>query len=143
MPAPSNSAQSRLTRRAFCRQALAGTACGIVATGRKRRAQVGSETKEGFVPSEVQEMEATALAFMQKHHVPGMSVANAKEGRLVYARGFGLADKSCDEQVTPNHLFRIASLSKPVTATTIFRLIERERLRLSDKIFGTNGVLGT
>ena len=88
-------------------------------------------------------MEATASAFMQKHHVPGMSVAIAKEGRLVYARGFGLADKSCDEQVTPNHLFRIASLSKPITATTIFRLIERERLRLSDKIFGMNDVLGT
>jgi CubicO group peptidase (beta-lactamase class C family) len=41
------------------------------------------------------------------------------------------------------HLFRIASVSKPITSTAIFGLIEQGRLRLGDRIFGTGGVLGT
>lgn len=88
-------------------------------------------------------MEAAAVTFMEKHHVPGLSVAIAKEGRLVYAHGFGVADKERKEEVTPNHLFRIASLSKPITATVIFRLIEKQKLRLSDKVFGPKAILGT
>lgn len=87
-------------------------------------------------------MEATAAALMQKHHVPGLSVAIAWQGRLVYAQGFGLADKEKNESVTPNHLFRIASVSKSITATTIFRLIENGELRLSDKVFGPTAILG-
>jgi CubicO group peptidase (beta-lactamase class C family) len=80
---------------------------------------------------------------MEKHSAPGLSVAISKDGRLVYARGFGLANKESGENVTPGHLFRIASVTKPITATTIFRLIECGRLRLSDKVFGPKGVLGT
>src|SRR5664280_1319988 len=88
-------------------------------------------------------MEATAAAFMKKHDVPGLSVAIARKGRLVYADGYGLADKDRDEKVTPNHLFRIASVTKPITSATLFSLIEAGKLRLSDKVFGPGAVLGT
>lgn len=80
---------------------------------------------------------------MAKYQVPGLSVAIAKEGRLVYRRGFGLADKDSNEPVTPANLFRIASVSKPITATTIFRLLEQGKVRLTDKVFGPEGLLGT
>lgn len=88
-------------------------------------------------------MEACASALIQKHHVPGMSVAIARHGRLAYAQGFGLANKESNVKVTPNHLFRIASVSKPITATTLFRLIEDGKLRLSDTVFGPRALLGT
>src|ERR1019366_2839417 len=76
--------------------------------------------RDGFLPDELRAMEATAAAFMKKHQVPGLSVAIARKGRLVYADGYGLADKDRDEKVTPNHLFRIASVTKPITSATIF-----------------------
>jgi len=87
-------------------------------------------------------MESTAVAFMKKFEVPGFSVAIATSGRLVYAKGFGMADTAANERVTPKHIFRIASLSKPITSTTIFRLIESGKLHLNDKVFGPEAILG-
>src|SRR5207302_1394106 len=68
-------------------------------------------------------------------------VAIARRGRLVYAQGFGLADENTGERVTASHLFRIASVSKPITSVAIFSLIEAGRLRLDDKIFASGGIL--
>lgn len=145
MDAQSQSYPPRLTRRSFCARALGATAAGALVAVLKgaAAATVGSAPPQGFKPDELHAMEACASALMQKHQVPGLSVAIAKKGRLVYARGFGLADKAKEEKVAPNHLFRIASVSKPITATTLFRLIEQGKLRLSDKVFGPGGLLGT
>ena len=49
--------------------------------------------RDGFLPDELRAMEATAAAFMKKHQVPGLSVAIARKGRLVYADGYGLVGK--------------------------------------------------
>jgi CubicO group peptidase (beta-lactamase class C family) len=93
--------------------------------------------------------------FMTVHVVPGVSVAIAYKGRLVFAKGYGYADTSTNEPVTTNHLFRIASLSKPITAAAIFTLLEKRRpplevgqgwvpvLSLDEKVFGQGGILGT
>jgi len=43
--------------------------------------------------------------------------------------------------VTPTHLFRIASVSKPITSVAIFSLLEQDRLTLADKVFGSGGIL--
>ena len=87
-------------------------------------------------------MEAVASAFMTAHSVPGLSVAVARDGDLLYERGFGFADRDKHEQVTPAHLFRIASVSKPITSVTLFRLMEEKRLTLEDTVFGPRGILG-
>ncbi|MBC8869257.1 MAG: serine hydrolase [Planctomycetes bacterium] len=73
--------------------------------------------------------------FMEKHHVPGLALAVTDRGRLVYARGHGYADVATKEKVTPTSLFRIASISKPITAVAILQLVERNRLSLDDKVF--------
>src|SRR5690242_2817054 len=54
--------------------------------------------------------------FLQEHELPGAALAVARNGQLVYARGFGYADRAANEPVRPGALFRIASLSKPLTA---------------------------
>ncbi|MFI0858411.1 serine hydrolase domain-containing protein [Streptomyces sp. NPDC021098] len=82
-------------------------------------------------------------AFLIRHGVPGASVALTDQGRLVYVKGFGVADPATQTPVTPGHLFRIASVSKPITAVTVFRLIELGQIRLSDLVFGSSGILGT
>lgn len=67
--------------------------------------------------------------------IPGGALAVVKDGRLVYARGFGLADKENNQPVQPESLFRIASISKPITAVSILKLMEDGKLSLNDKAF--------
>lgn len=80
--------------------------------------------------------------YMDDFNVPGLSIAVMKNGKLVYTRGYGQADKSNGNLVSPNTLFRIASVSKPLTAAAIMRLTETTNLKLTDKLFGPGGLLG-
>ena len=65
---------------------------------------------------------------MKEYAVPGLSIAIARKGRLVYQQGFGLADVGNGEKVTPAHRFRIGSISKSITSVAIFTLIEQGRI---------------
>ena len=71
---------------------------------------------------------------MEKHGVPGGAVAVVKDGRLVYARGFGYADVENETPVQPDALFRIASVSKPITSAAIMTLVEDGKLGLDDRV---------
>jgi len=65
----------------------------------------------------------------------GASLAVVKDGRLVYAKGYGLGDIVNKAPVEPASLFRIASLSKPITAVAIFKLAQDGKLDLEAKAF--------
>src|SRR5215204_2812751 len=72
-----------------------------------------------------------ALAERMAHYnVPGISIAVVEGGRLSWARGVGLAQAGTTDSVTPTTLFQAASISKPVTATAMLRLVERGTLDL-------------
>lgn len=81
--------------------------------------------------------------FMAKYNIPGLSLAITRNGKLVYAKGYGMADKEKNEKVTTNSLFRIASLSKWITSTAIMKLIQEGKLSMNDQIFGNESILGT
>jgi N-acyl-D-amino-acid deacylase len=74
-------------------------------------------------------------SFLRDNELPGASLAVARGGRLVYARGFGYADVDRKIPVQPDSLFRIASVSKPITAVTTMRLIDEGKLTLEDRAF--------
>jgi N-acyl-D-amino-acid deacylase len=74
-------------------------------------------------------------SFLREENAPGASVAITRNGRLVYARGFGYADRNTKESVTPASLFRIASISKPITAVTVLHLAEQGKIRLDEHPF--------
>ncbi|SKA05793.1 CubicO group peptidase, beta-lactamase class C family [Chitinophaga eiseniae] len=94
-------------------------------------------------PHTLQKADSIIRAFMAQYQVPGMAVAITRKGKLVYARGFGTADRSTGEQVTAESRFRIASVSKTITAVAILKLVEAQKLSLGDKVFGPGGLLGT
>ncbi|MDA1165362.1 MAG: serine hydrolase [Planctomycetota bacterium] len=73
--------------------------------------------------------------FMKQHRVPGASVAVTHRGKVVFARGYGYADVAAKKIVQPTSLFRVASLSKPVTAVAILQFVEQDKLKLDDKVF--------
>jgi CubicO group peptidase (beta-lactamase class C family) len=92
---------------------------------------------------ELGEMNRIGWAFMRPYSVPGMSVAIARNGKFVYSKGFGTADREKAQLVENTSLFRIANLTMPVTAVAAFLLIEKSQLHLKDKVFGPSGVVGT
>ncbi|MBN2577431.1 MAG: beta-lactamase family protein [Pirellulales bacterium] len=71
---------------------------------------------------------------LRRHDLPGAAAAVAKDGRLVYARGFGWADRKNRTPLQPDALMRIASISKLITAATVVRLAEQGRLNLDDPV---------
>ena len=78
---------------------------------------------------------------LNNHDIIGGQLAITYQGRLVYSRGFGLADSSTNTAVCPENIFRIASLSKQITAITIMHLYEQGRVGINDLVFGPNGIL--
>jgi CubicO group peptidase (beta-lactamase class C family) len=86
-------------------------------------------------------MERTIRSFMHRWEIAGASIAVSKEGHLVYAKGFGLADKATNTGTEPYNKFRIASISKLITAVAIMKLQEEGRLSVNDTIFGPGGIL--
>jgi CubicO group peptidase (beta-lactamase class C family) len=85
--------------------------------------------------------EKTVNAFLRKWSIEGASIAVAKDGKLIYARGFGYADTASKAETQPYNQFRIASISKLVTAVGIMRLQEEGKLALTDSVFGPRGIL--
>lgn len=83
----------------------------------------------------LESLDALMQDFMQKSQAPGASLAITYKGRLVYAKGFGYADLANKQPVQPANLFRIASISKPITALAILRLVEEGKISLKDKVF--------
>jgi CubicO group peptidase (beta-lactamase class C family) len=128
------------SRRSMIRNLLTAAAMGIVAP---RLFGFPSQQSEGYAPGERAAMFRVGRAFMEQFSVPALSVAIARNGQIVYETPFGIADRKEALQTSASSLFRIASVTKPITSVTVFSLIEKGQLNLTDKVFGPSGVLGT
>lgn len=85
-------------------------------------------------------VDSEVYAIMKKYDIPGISLSATKNEVLKYSYGYGFANTSNFERVTPNHLFRLASVSKTQTSIGIMTLVEDGKLKLSDKVFGKGGI---
>ncbi len=83
---------------------------------------------------ELAELDGVVQAFLEQTHIPGAALAVVKDNRLVYARGFGLADRELKTPMMPDTLMRIGSISKSITAIAVLKLVERGRLDLDATI---------
>lgn len=95
----------------------------------------------GVSSPELISCDAVVQKFMERWDIPGASVAISRQGKLVYARGFGYADLGQSQLMQPSNLLRVASVSKPVTSLAIMKLMEDGRLELQHKAFGPEGYL--
>ncbi len=73
-------------------------------------------------------------SYMSQHHVPGLSLAVVNHGRVVLAKGYGMADVEAGVPATGETVYRIASISKPVSATAAMKLVEAGKLDLDAPI---------
>lgn len=74
-------------------------------------------------------------ALMGRWNLPGLAVAVVRDGRLIFSRGYGVADPATGAPLEPRARFRVASLSKPLTAAAVLRLVDQGRLRLDTPAF--------
>ena len=87
---------------------------------------------QGFAQPE--KAEACIEELMQQTKMAGLSVAVVKDNRIIYTHSFGFKDLTTQTPLTDDCLFRIASISKSFTATSLLQLVEAGKLSLNDDV---------
>ena len=90
----------------------------------------GTQDAHSLAPDKRTAIEAAVAKFMATTHVPGLSVAVVENGQFEWASGFGFADLENNVPASEHTLFRLASISKSLTATAAMQLQERGQLDL-------------
>lgn len=90
---------------------------------------------------ELHAMDSIMQRYLKRWEINGAQLAISRHDSLLYARGFGYADKDRKIPMEPSYIMRMASVSKLVTATGIMKLRDMGKIRLSDKVFGPKGIL--
>ena len=75
------------------------------------------------------------IAFLRQWDLPGAQVTVIKNGNILVKRGYGWANMTTRQPVEPYSQFRVASVSKTITAITILKLVDENKLNLNDKVF--------
>jgi D-alanyl-D-alanine carboxypeptidase len=83
----------------------------------------GQSTVDEFVRAE-----------MERQRIPGLSLAVVKDGQVVKAAGYGVADRTSGTPATPETVYRIASLSKQFIAAGVLLLVQEGRLGIDDPV---------
>ncbi|HSR42934.1 MAG TPA: serine hydrolase domain-containing protein, partial [Longimicrobiales bacterium] len=82
----------------------------------------------------VEPVDGVVTEFLAEEEVPGAAAAVVVDGRLVHARGYGFADLARTEPVRPEHLFRVASVSKPITGIAVLKAVDDGLLELDGSL---------
>ncbi|WP_226012742.1 serine hydrolase domain-containing protein [Halomicrobium salinisoli] len=111
--------------------AIGGAALGSIGTG------------AGQSDDPVALLEERIETVRDHYDIPGVSVAVSHGGEVTFAEGYGSAGiiEGSEVDLTPCHRFRVASISKPITAVAVLVLVDRGELGLDEAVFGPDGVL--
>lgn len=71
---------------------------------------------------------------MKRRHIPGISLAVVKDGKILKEEGYGFANVEADARATPKTVYKIASISKQFLAAGIMLLVQEGKIKLDDKI---------
>jgi CubicO group peptidase (beta-lactamase class C family) len=88
----------------------------------------GVPIPDGQIDTAIRRLDALASDLMQRSGIPGMAVAVVRDGKTVYAKGFGIRDVKGRLPVDPDTVFQIASLSKSLAGTVVAHEVGRGRV---------------
>lgn len=117
MNLPTDSASTTLTRRHFL-------SAGLLVTLPVRAISRRADATDDFVRAQ-----------MDTQHVPAVSVAVVQKGKVLLARGYGVANRAQNVAATAATPYKIASVSKQFFATAILVLAQDGKLSLNDPVF--------
>jgi len=93
---------------------------------------IGQENPfEGIPNKQFDAVRSHILEELRKGEIPSVSVAVAKDGKIIWEEAFGWADKEKQIMATPHTMYSLASISKPMTATGLMVLVERGEVDLN------------
>src|SRR5215470_5210574 len=113
----------------FVRVALVVAALALAGPPRQVSAQAPTAPALSPHAAAVKTAEAVAQEVLA-HGVPGLALAVAVDGKIVWSDGFGYADLEARVPARPTTKFRIGSVSKPITAAGLMLLVEAGKLDL-------------
>ncbi len=96
--------------------------------------QEASANETGEVDQRFRSFDQLMRSMIQEHQIPGSSLAVSRHGKILYQRAFGYADRDKQQLVQPDSLFRIASVSKPLTAVAVLKLYEQSKVDLDEAV---------
>lgn len=117
------------------------------ATSQNKETSVKNKSINDFISNadcdctSTQSFDVSVNRFLKSSGLKGASFALMKDGKLIYAKGYGMADEENDIPMESFHLLRVASVSKLFTAVGILKLHEEGQLSLDSYVFGEDGIL--
>ncbi|HEX2904996.1 MAG TPA: serine hydrolase domain-containing protein [Jatrophihabitans sp.] len=99
------------------------------------RIEVSADPVElGFDPGRLARIDQRLARFVDEGRLPGWQVVVSRHGQVAHASSYGLRDVAANRPIEPDTLYRIYSMTKPVTAVAAMLLLERGELLLTDPI---------
>src|SRR5260221_2969449 len=89
-----------------------------------------TQNKEEKIPAKVEELFSSEF----KPDQPGAAVLVMKDGKVIFEKGYGIADVSTKEKITTETLFNIGSISKTFVSNTILSLADEGKLSVNDSL---------
>ena len=123
-PIPSDA----MTPRAHCLVPRFLSMAALVALATVPGAEAGAT--EGLSPNQTARIDSAVTAVIDRRHLPGLSIAIVAEGELRWQKAYGLADVENSVPARTTTVYRIASVSKPLTAVAAMQLAKRGKLDL-------------
>lgn len=80
------------------------------------------------------QLDDVVLAEMKQQHIPGLSIAVVKDGKIVKEKGYGLANVEHNVPVTPETIFQSGSVGKQFTAALVMLLVEDGKIKLDEPV---------
>jgi CubicO group peptidase (beta-lactamase class C family) len=121
-----------LRRRDALRLFCGSTALALSTAAARGQGPGGAQRKGARVG--LGRIEEIVEEIVEEHKIAGATMAMAKDGRLVLAKGFGMADVESSRPVTTETLFSIASVTKAISAVAALRLVDMGKLRLEARL---------
>lgn len=88
----------------------------------------------GLVPAEVQAIDDHIQWAIDSQYIEGAVVMVAKNDRILLEKAYGYSDLDKTEPMTTDKIFRLASMTKPITSTAIMQLVEQGKIGLQDPV---------
>lgn len=104
-------------------------------------ALLAATAQTGIAVPQMTGCDAQVQNLLSTYNIPGASLALTRQGKLVYDRAFGNADRAGLEPTQPYHRFRLASVSKPITGIAAMVAVQQGLFNLDDHPFGPEGLL--
>ena len=97
-------------------------------------ATLADEKPSGFSPQKLEAIPAALKKAVEKKQVAGASALIARNGQIVHRTTVGLQDIEANKPISEDTLFRIASMSKPITSVAVMILVDDGKLKTTDPL---------